>query len=58
MATKKQIMIGVLTDQKTKARLHAASKKSGLKLSPFCEAVLIDHLESGRGVKRETKVTE
>jgi hypothetical protein len=53
-----RLMIGVVTDKDTKARLTAAGRKSGLKLSPFCEAILKDHLIAKRQVKRETRVTE
>jgi len=53
-----RLMIGVVTDHETKKRLTAAGRKSGLKLSPFCEAILKDHLAAKRQVKRSTTVTE
>ena len=55
--TDKREMIGVVVDSEMKERLNAASKKSGMKLSPYCEAVLKDHIDARRNVVVSTTVT-
>jgi hypothetical protein len=50
-------MIGVVVDADMKQRLTAASKKAGMKLSPYCEAILKDHIEARRNVVVSTTVT-
>jgi hypothetical protein len=55
--TDKREMIGVVVDADMKERLTAASKKAGMKLSPYCEAILKDHIEARRNVVMSTTVT-
>ena len=55
--TDKREMIGVVVDADMKERLTTASKKAGMKLSPYCEAILKDHIEARRNVVVSTTVT-
>jgi hypothetical protein len=53
---KDSVMIGVMVKPSLKKRVEKAAVKDGFKVSPYCAAIIKDHLESGRTVTRQTSV--